>query len=477
MKNKLFIAIFTVFILAVFLSAPLSYVLSKNGIISVANVGNIIKPDKTYEGDSTYAKVFTSIEEGKRVVNDIYINYIPGYVPITSSVTSAMSKINTPVTDMFGRWGESILLKKTETDDGPQITDDETGTDTTDPTDTTPETVNPETLVDFRYSSSLLKSDDQHRFYRVNAEGDNGDKFEFLCRVPSPSRKRLERSMKAQYELINSMADARTDVNLYVYIPTCLEDTALGEKILPTESTKELFDTFVSSMSENVNIDYLKIDTVYDKVNKYFLTDHHWNRYGSYEGYLSIIDMMKKNHTDFGEAREIVKDWNFGIPLYGSLDLAVNNYSLSDEFGVLDLGLPDHTLKINRKVPYGGKKEFNSLLETYSAGKQNKSKSYNHFMNFYRIAEEIVYPENNTGRNLLFIGDSFSSCVAEALASHFDKTIVRYVDSTEPPEINYSDYIDENKITDVVILETSSRVVLNLYKDALNNITVGGNGK
>ena len=98
-------------------------------------------------------------------------------------------------------------------------------------------------------------------------------------------------------------------------------------------------------------------------------------------------------------------------------------------------------------------------------------------MNFYRIAETIEYPENSTGRNLLFIGDSFSTCVAEAIASHFDKTYVRYVDSTTPEDINYSDYINENGITDVVILEMSSRAVLNLYGDALNGIeTTGGNG-
>lgn len=67
MNNKIFTCIFTVFILAVFISAPLSYVLSKNGIISVANVGNIIKPEKTYEGDSLYARIFNGVEEGKRV--------------------------------------------------------------------------------------------------------------------------------------------------------------------------------------------------------------------------------------------------------------------------------------------------------------------------------------------------------------------------------------------------------------------------
>ena len=97
-------------------------------------------------------------------------------------------------------------------------------------------------------------------------------------------------------------------------------------------------------------------------------------------------------------------------------------------------------------------------------------------MEFYRIAKTIEYPENDTGRNLLLIGDSFSTCVAELLASHFDKTYVRYVDSTNPERINYSDYIDKKGITDVLILETSTRIVLNVYRDSLNYIDVGGEG-
>ena len=110
MNNKIFTRIFTVFILAVFISAPLSYVLSKNGIISVANVGNIIKPEKTYEGDSLYARIFNGVEEGKRVVNDVYINYVPGYVPITSFVSGLTNTLNTPVSDSLGRWGNKIML-------------------------------------------------------------------------------------------------------------------------------------------------------------------------------------------------------------------------------------------------------------------------------------------------------------------------------------------------------------------------------
>ena len=59
MNDKIFTRIFTVFILAVFISAPLSYVLSKNRIISVANVGNIIKPKRRMKA-TAYTPVFST---------------------------------------------------------------------------------------------------------------------------------------------------------------------------------------------------------------------------------------------------------------------------------------------------------------------------------------------------------------------------------------------------------------------------------
>lgn len=469
MRNKVFAVVFSVFILAVFVASPVSYILSKNGVITVDNVGNIIEPEKTYSADFPAASVFNGIEEGKRTINDIYINYVPGYVPMTTFTTGLMTSLNAGITDSLGVWGNDLIRESLKKDDVA------VGADTSVDTDSDDTSIVEEPEVQYTYSSSLLTSDSNHRFYKVTAKGSDGSEKEFLCRVPSGNSRQLKSFSNTQISKINSMADARPDINFYVYIPTCLEDTALGLEILPSETTKDIFDNFVTSMSENVNLDYMEINSLDDKLNKYFLTDHHWNRYGSYEGYCDIVSMMQKNYSDFGEAAAIVEDCSFDIPLYGSLSLAVNNYRLSDPFGVLDLGLPEHNLTVNRQVPYGGKTEFNTLLEKYKAGNYNSSRSYNHFMEFYRIAKTIEYPENSTGRNLLLIGDSFSSCIAEAIASHFDKTYVRYVDSTTPEKINYSEYIDENNITDVLILETSTRVVLNVYRDSLNNITVGGN--
>ena len=483
MKNKIFTGVICVFLLAVFIASPITYILSKNGTISVANVGNIIEVEKTYEDSFPGASFFNGIEEGKRTVNDIYINYVPGYVPITTFATDFNTKVNAGITDMLGEWGDQIVRDQLKKNDDPPKTPDDTKSpdDSAATTDTDTNTDDTAAVtevaggdVEYTYKVSYLSEDGVHRFYRIKATGSDGSEYDFYNRVPVNNPKTMLNRSKQQIKKINSMYESCPDVNLYVFIPTTVEDTDLGLEIFPAESTKEIFDNFLASLNENIGVDYIKIDSLEDRVGKYFISDHHWNRYGSYEGYCSIVSMMQKNYPDFGEAHPIVEDLDFDIPLHGSIALAVNSYEINDKFGVINMELPKHTLRINDEVPYGGSRPFESLLKNYKEGKYNKDKSYNHFIEFYRIASKIVYPDNNTGRNLLLIGDSFSPCITEAIASHFDTTVVRYVDSTKPENINYASWCHENNITDVLILETSTRVVLNQYNDALTRISTGG---
>ena len=328
--------------------------------------------------------------------------------------------------------------------------------------------------VTYSYRTKQIGEGSYHVFYEVKADGSDGSSYEFLSRTPSKVRKALELASKKQIDTINAMAYECPDVNHYVYIPTALENTALGGDIYPAEATDDIFDSFVSGLSSDVDVGYLKIESVADRYEKYFISDHHWNRYGSYEGYCDIVAMMQKNHPDFGEPRKIVEDYDFSVKLYGSIASEVRRMDYYDDFGVLDLGLPRHTLTRNTSVPYGGNTEFDTLVDNYLSGNYDKSRGYNHFMNFYQIPQKIEYPDNHTGRNLLMICDSFSTCVSEAIASHFDTTYVRYVDSVIPKKIDYADYLRENKITDVLILQESARVVSNIYGDSIKNINLYG---
>lgn len=70
---------------------------------------------------------------------------------------------------------------------------------------------------------------------------------------------------------------------------------------------------------------------------------------------------MQSKYENFGEARAVVKDYDLGVPLYGSLDLAINNYDLYDNFGVLDLGLPEHDRRSTGRSPTAERRNFTSF--------------------------------------------------------------------------------------------------------------------
>jgi len=84
LRNKIFAAVFFLFTLAVMVSAPLKLWLTNAGVIETENVGNVIEVEKVYKEGTFAAPLLNAVEEMKRSINDIYTNYIPFYVDITS---------------------------------------------------------------------------------------------------------------------------------------------------------------------------------------------------------------------------------------------------------------------------------------------------------------------------------------------------------------------------------------------------------
>ncbi len=487
MRNKLFIGAFCAVLLFIMAGAPVKRLLTGYGLIESENVGNIIEAEKVYEEDAFLSSFLSGIEEGKRLLNETYINYIPFYVDITTAAKAVTFSVNKPVTSVLTAVGNELFLQNqpaskpvketgavTETipETAPE-TVPEPGTEPETLTETEPETV-PETEAPYDpgYEASYLQGDNRHRYYLVNATAESGELLEFYCRIPAEDNDALRPAMQRQIATLNALATERDDVNWYVFASTCIEDTKLAAEIFPAESKNELFETFFGSLDKRIQTGWVKIDKIEDKVKKYFKTDHHWNVFGYLEAYHSLIGMLQNNYPDLGDVRK-AKVHTFGeISYYGSNALAVSSYKISDMYAVADFSLPEHTLKINYDVPYGSDKTLEQNLAIYMDGKYNTEKGYSHYIQFYRIPNYIEYPANKTGRNLLFIGDSYSPPLLEVIASYFDKTFVRYIDSNTPPEISYNDYIEENGITDVIVLEMSTRLVFNYYGDSIERIDI-----
>ena len=462
MRNKIFATVFFLFILAVMVSAPMKLWLTNAGVIETENVGNVIEVEKVYKAGTFGASLLNAIEEMKRSINDTYTNYIPFYVDITSVAESLTQSLNKPVTSLLLDWGNQLLMGGGEQGDQPGTTPSAPTTGPTAPTQPFTPKIN----------AYFLKSKSRHRYYETIARtGANDPVIDFYIRVPDEDATDLQPTMLSQAAAINDFAARRPDVNWYVFPVTCFEDTAICEQVLPAESKYKLFTEFFTKLSSSVLYDYIKIDDIKVKNELYYKTDHHWNVYGYTEGYRLITEMFKKNYPDIQARTPVIYTFDNKVPVFGSNALAVASYKMYDYFHVADFSLPEHTYVKETGVSYGGKESIQQSLERYKNGNYNTSTSYNHYINFCPIVKEVTYPQNKTGRNLLIIGDSYSLPLLEVLASHFDKTYIRYVDSNkELSDIQYEQLIDQYGITDVLMLEMSDRVIYDYYHDSLKGL-------
>ncbi len=468
MRNKIFTAIFCLFILLVMIGAPVNLALTKAGVIPSENVGNVIEVEKVYEEGEFGAPVLNAIEEFKRDVNDTYINYIPFYVDITSVAKSIQRTINHPITTYLLNEGDRITLERLEQEKN-ENKDDQTSDSTTLEGDTTkPE----EPAFEPIYKATYLDDDIFYRYYKLSVqESADEEPTELFLRFPGKDEAELFSGMEAQAKRINELAARVPEVNWYVFPVTCFEDSIMCEELLPTESKYDVFTQFAEKLDDSIQYDCVEMTEYSDKLTKYYHTDHHWNVYGYTEGYRRIATMMKENYPDIEIREPEIYTFDDKVPMYGSIALALSDYSMYDNFAAADYSLPAHQAIRENGVSYSGKNTIEKSFMIYNKGLQNTERGYNHYMQFYMITREITYPENNTGRNLLIIGDSYSPPLLEVLASHFDKTYIRYVDGNEKlTDIVYEDFIAENGITDVVMLQLSSRVYCDYFEDSLNKI-------
>lgn len=465
MRNKIFAAVFFVFIFAVMISAPVKMLLTNAGVIETQNVGNVIEVEKVYAEGAFGAPLFNAVEEVKRDINDAYTNYIPFYVDITSAAESFKQTLNRPVTSFLLALGNQIML---EGEEKPE----EEKPEQTPSLETTPSESTEAPAYEPKYNAVYLKNNKKHRYYEVTAKlGEDIPLVDFYIRVPAKDAASLRPAMNKQVAAINDFAARRPNVNWYIFPVTSFEDTELCQKILPTESKHSLFTEFFTKLDSSIQYDYLKLLDIRDKERLFFKTDHHWNVYGYTEGYRLITEMFKKNYPDIQARTPVIHTFDDAVTLYGSNALAVANYKMHDVFHAADFSLPKHDYVVETGVSYGGTESIQQSLDRYLNKQYEQSRSYNHYIRFYPISKEITYPENNTGRNLLIIGDSYSPPLLEVLASHFDKTYVRYIDSNKAlTTAKYEDLIDQNNITDVLLLEMSNRVIFNYHSDSLKGL-------
>ncbi|MGN1346871.1 MAG: hypothetical protein ACI4V1_08795 [Eubacteriales bacterium] len=456
MKSKTFITILAVLVLSLSIAAPALKCLEKLGILELPKMGNIIEPEKTY-GDGT-GGVLNMIEFAKADITDTYINYLPWYAQIVTAIQTAEVNFNQPFNNFLSSFLTPSTVVTLKADVPTEDASTEKETETAEELEAEAAEPAEPYIVDF--SSRFLKSSGEGvNFYAIDVEYSDGTETGLITTAFNTPSKVYTQRMKKTAEQINAIAAANTDVNVYVYVCSRLQDCEDFESILPGEpSLYPLITEFFDLLDDRIMYDRLKVDSLEDSIAYLFKTDHHWNAFGMYTAYCDIVSMIYGEDAEdilrpLGERYDI-EDADF----YGTFARTSGYYDDHDDFFFYDYDLPPHTLQAD--YPYN----FEEKKAQYLAGEFSKDLSADHYVNFYPYARYLRYPTNNTGRVVLVLGDSYSRGISELLGSAFDEAYI--FDYRRIQEIkNYNDFIEKNGITDVLFMQYSLRGVFDNQND------------
>ncbi len=425
MKPKAFAAAVSAVVLALALFCPLQRLAEALGWVSLPEMGNIVEPEREYGNP-----FLDAAEQVKAGIAGMYINDLPFYAEAVTGIQTAVMDFNRP----FNTWLASSMRADPapaavpeEAEERPNNVDSLSAAgDAPEPEDVpeteSPSEPEPDGPVVLSSESTFLKSSGEGiNLYSVEARMSDGSTVELLTSAFNTPEKVYEKRMRKTAETINAIAALAPDVRAWVYVCSRLQDAACFSDIVPGEpSTGPLVDEFFSLLDEGITYDRLKIDSLDDSIRKLFLTDHHWNAYGMYEAYCDMVTMM------FGEDAQI--------------------RPLGDRYDV------------------EGASFYGTFARTGGYGDFSRDRGADHYVAFYPYAQYLKYPENETGRVLLLLGDSYSRGISELLSSAFDEAYI--FDYRRISQIgDYRAYVEKHGITDVLFMQYSLRGVFDNQND------------
>ncbi len=470
MKNKLFIALFSILLLFGLISPPVTRILAHNGIIEFEDLANYIEAEEVAPGP--LHDLLQGIENGKAAISDTYINYLPLYGDILSGLSKVKSDINRPTTSLLTDWGVGLLnvnngggadvgdeIDPSETSNNVPVTTTEKDPDTT--TGKTPATTTPSSSGSTLEHPAWIDITDEIKsefhspsgitnYYVLEAKTVDGKTIKMVDRAVTLNYEDSIKRADGQIAELNRLAEAEPDVNFYVYLGTRLQETPDSEECFPdVENHKAVLDYFENNLSDSIAVSHFTLNSFEDRVNYYYLTDHHWTAKGVLRAYNEIIDLIQTKATNIADARVPVAYHELeGIKFNGTHSRELAMYDIYDPFCFYDFNIPAFN--------FDNGASLKTMMKKFLRGGAKSGSSL--YQDLYAYSSWYEFPKNETGRNLLIIGDSFMYCEAEVLASHFDNTYTLHIEMKNK-EIDYNEYIKKHKITDVLVLCYDLRLI------------------
>ena len=267
----------------------------------------------------------------------------------------------------------------------------------------------------------------------------------------------LEKSAKKNnYKIfgnqISDFAKNNPGVKVYVYYINKTEDLNWFDKSEKIR-TFDYAAYLQSFLSADVTYGEFELNSLADVEKYLYNTDHHWNHVGAQAGYTQIINMFREDFPEITEAKEPVKeeDWGMNLLWYGSKWKAGGGADVEpDSFKAYKYDLGSY------KSFFGGSSRDIGLIEQYDSGNINTSVSFDHYVNYYGYENQLIRfkrinPENEI--NMLLVGDSNNRPIRRVLGSHFAN--FHFIEKRLMHNYNLDDYVQKNDIDLVLFLGES----------------------
>ena len=268
------------------------------------------------------------------------------------------------------------------------------------------------------------------------------------------------------FQQIETISENYPDIRIYNYFVTHLNDTPWFDAYLGTESA-DLFEFITRYLPEEYEFAQLVYEDLEEYQSMFFKSDHHWTYLGAAQGYRDVYEMMA-DELSLSPIKEPIAEWDFtelyGVEYRGSrANKLRETYTAYDSFAVYEYDLGErkcyaiHPSDVDTEIPV-----TLTLLEQYKAGQIDHGAYTDHYYRFYGVAvtedgtkyydSQYFYKietENETGHNLLIVGDSTQRVNRDVLASHFDTTI--YLDYRIMSDV-YIDVLIEKYDIDTILI-------------------------
>lgn len=251
-------------------------------------------------------------------------------------------------------------------------------------------------------------------------------------------------NMSQRYaKAVNAYAESLDGVQVYSLIaPTSIEFYLPSKYNGIASSEREDIDFIMQNLSDKV-----KAVDAYSEIEKqkddyiYFRTDHHWTVRGAYAAYIAFCKTAGLEPVSLDKMEHHQIDG-----FVGTFYNQTQDEKLAKTPDFVEYFMPPtetETFRYERGKPFDPVQS--TIFAGYATGGQN---TYSVFLHGDHPLTHIQ-TENHTGRKIMLIKESFGNAFAPFLISHYDEVFIvdqRYF------ELNLEEFIRENGITDLLIL-------------------------